>query len=122
MLLGGMNCRSTFIPPNARWNAGSEAQIEFSCEEAMLGFPWRLEQNPKLNILLMEEILGRLIWRISEYPIIYKVLIHSRWCRISSINRRSMVVLPLDLRDICLHLSYQKINQTYIDVPYMDAS
>ena len=34
-------------------------------------------------ILLMEEILHQLIWQISHY---LQGFIHSRWCRISSIN------------------------------------
>ena len=38
---------------------------------------------PETNILLMAEILHQLVWRISHY---LQGFIHSRWCRISSIN------------------------------------
>ena len=48
---------------------------------------WALENqwSPCRLILLMQEILHQL--RLVVYPIIYKVFIYARWCRISSINR-----------------------------------
>ena len=53
---------------------------------------WQIKANTdsrslKCNvILLMEEILHQLIWQIISHYLQCKVLLHSRWCRISSIN------------------------------------
>ena len=65
------------------WDARDGSGDE-SCDLLFLGAPQDVVQIDKV-ILLMDEILHQLIWKITNY---LQGVIHPRWCRISSINSR----------------------------------